>query len=48
MGQLQLRDYGKLEEGESVSTWVGQEDFVEEVAFEQNFERLWLLIPNPL
>lgn len=38
-GQIQLKGYGKLEEGESISTWVDQEDFMEEVAFELNFER---------
>lgn len=50
LGQTQLKGYGKLEEGESVSAWVDQEDFTEEVAFELTMKdgRIWILIPNIL
>ena len=38
-GQIQLKGYGKLQEGQSISTKVDQNDFMEDVAFDQKFER---------
>ena len=38
-GHIQLKPCGKLEEGESIFTWVDQEDFMEEVALKLTFEK---------